>query len=64
MLYDDDGESYDYEEGRLSRTKFYVRVLDDKSLDVRVESSHPSIRRVFFTIMSGDGEILKKEVEV
>jgi alpha-glucosidase len=63
-LYDDDGESYDYEEGRLSRTKFYVRVLDDKSLDVRVESSHPSIRRVFFTIMSGDGEILKKEVEV
>lgn len=63
-LYDDDGESYDYEEGKLSKAVFSVRVQDDGDLDVRVKSSHPSIRRVFFTIINGNEEIIMKEVEV
>lgn len=64
VLYDDDGVSYGYEEGQITRTRLQVRREENGNMEVRVESHHPSLRKVIFTLIDTDQRITIKEVQV
>lgn len=63
-LYDDDGESYGYEEGKRFETHLQVRRLEDGELTIDVQSTHPKIQTVIFTLMDDSGDIRIKEVQI
>lgn len=64
VLHDDDGESYGYEQGELSKTTFYARRQESGGMRVEVRSNHPTLQTVRFTLMDGEGEIWNEEVKV
>lgn len=63
-LYDDDGESYGYEEGKIYKTEFHVRRDEDGEIHVTVTNDNPKIEKVIFTLMDGDENKITKEVQV
>jgi len=64
VLYDDDGESFGYEQGKIYKTTLYARKLENGGMRVEAKSNHPDLQTVNFTLMDGTGEIWNEEVKV
>ncbi len=64
VLYDDDGESFGYEQGKIYKTTLYARKLETGGMKVEAKSNHPDLQTVNFTLMDGAGEIWNEEVKV
>lgn len=63
-LYDDDGESYGYEEGRLFQMEFHVRREENGVIHTEITGNHPEIEKVSFILVDGDANRIEKEVQV
>lgn len=63
-LYSDDGLSFDYEEGQVSRTKIQVTKKDNGDYKISVENNHIDLKTITLTLVDANGEIYNKEVRV
>ena len=62
-LYDDDGESFAYQEGILFKTTVRVTKTED-GYKVVAENTNPKIKRIRLTLIDSENEIMEKEVQV
>jgi len=62
-LYDDDGESFAYQEGIFYKTKVRVTKTED-GYKVVAENTNPKIKRIRLTLINSENEIMEKEVQV
>ena len=60
-LYDDDGESYDFTEGKSYSTKIKInKKIDD--YEIIVENNNPYIKNISFKIIDSNNNIKHKEI--
>lgn len=62
-LYDDDGESFDYQEGKFFKTKVKA-VRTEDGYDIQVENTNPEIKKISLILINSENEIIEKEVQV
>jgi alpha-glucosidase len=63
-LYSDDGLSFEYEEGQVSKTKIQVTKKDNGDYKISVENNHIDLKTITLTLVDANGEIYNKEVRV
>ncbi|NMA87522.1 MAG: DUF5110 domain-containing protein [Tissierellia bacterium] len=59
ILYDDDGESYDYLSGKYYETNIKI-INKSKDYIIEVNNNNPNIERINFKIIDSDGNIVNK----
>lgn len=62
-LYDDDGESFGYQDGIFFKTKVKAIRTED-GYDIQVDNTNPSIKKISLTLINSENEIIEKEVQV
>ena len=63
-LWNDDGQTYGYEEGEVFKTKVTVEKIDSGDYTILVESQDKHLKTISITLIDSEHKIFEKEVKV